>query len=486
MGNRNMREKMEEAEQQADSRTGSATGAQEKRSEESRTDEKSRLGTAPLRGLIFSMALPTVAAQLVNLLYNIVDRIYVGHIPGEGTMALAGLGITFPVLILITAFSNLVGMGGSNRASIAMGRGDYDQAERILGNCVTLILALSVILGAGFLAVKTPLLRVFGASEATLPYANSYLTIYLLGTIFVMATLGLNNFITNQGFAKTSMVTTCIGAALNIVLDPVFIFVFGMGVEGAAIATVISQAVSALWVVLFFRGKRSVLRIRLKNLIPSRKVMGAIISLGISPFVMSATECLIQLTFNQGMVKYGNDLYVSLMSIMFSVNQGVWMPMQGFAQGVQPIIGYNYGAGNYRRVWKSFYTMLAVCLGFSVVIVGSVVIWPELYLGLFTTQTELIELGRTPLRVFMFGMIFIGAQSACQQTFLGLGQAKISVFIAMLRKVLLLWPLALLLPRLWNLGVWGLYLAEPISDIISVTTCTILFFLKARKELRES
>ena len=201
---------------------------------------------------------------------------------------------------------------------------------------------------------------------------------------------------------------------------------------------------------------------------------------------MSATECLIQLTFNQGMVKYGNDLYVSLMSIMFSVNQGVWMPMQGFAQGVQPIIGYNYGAGNYRRVWKSFYTMLAVCLGFSVVIVGSVVIWPELYLGLFTTQTELIELGRTPLRVFMFGMIFIGAQSACQQTFLGLGQAKISVFIAMLRKVILLWPLALLLPRLWNLGVWGLYLAEPISDIISVTTCTILFFLKARKELRES
>ena len=257
-----------------------------------------------------------------------------------------------------------------------MGRGDYDQAERILGNCVTLILGLSVVLGAGFMAVKIPLLRAFGASEATLPYADSYLTIYLMGTLFVMTTLGLNNFITNQGFAKTSMLTTCIGAALNIILDPVFIFGFGMGVEGAAIATVISQAVSALWVVCFFRGKRTVLCIRPKNLRPSAKVMGSVISLGISPFVMSATECLIQLTFNQGMVKYGNDLYVSLMSIMFSVNQGVWMPMQGFAQGVQPIIGYNYGAGNYRRVWKSFYTMLAVCLGFSVVIVGSVVVWP--------------------------------------------------------------------------------------------------------------
>lgn len=446
-------------------------------------DPKSRLGTAPLKGLIFGMALPTVAAQLVNLLYNIVDRIYVGHIPEEGTMALAGLGITFPVLILITAFSNLVGMGGSNRASIAMGRGEYDKAEKILGNCVTMIIVLSIVLGAGFMALKRPLLQAFGASPDTLPYADAYLTIYLMGTVFVMTTLGLNNFITNQGFAKTSMITTCIGAALNIVLDPVFIFVFDMGVEGAAIATVISQAVSALWVAAFFKGKRSVLRIRLKNLIPSGRVIGSIVSLGVSPFVMSATECLIQLTFNQGMVKYGNDMYVSLMSIMFSINQGVWMPMQGFAQGVQPIIGYNYGAGNYRRVWKSFYTMLAVCLGFSVVFVGSVVIWPGLYLRMFTSQPELIALGTTPMRVFMLGMIPIGAQSACQQTFLGLGQAKISVFIAMLRKVILLWPLALLLPRIMNLGVWGLYLAEPVSDLISVTVCTTLFFVKVRKEL---
>ena len=429
------------------------------------------------------MALPTVAAQLVNLLYNIVDRIYVGHIPEEGTMALAGLGITFPVLILITAFSNLVGMGGSNRASIAMGRGEYDKAEKILGNCVTMIIVLSIVLGAGFMALKRPLLQAFGASPDTLPYADAYLTIYLMGTVFVMTTLGLNNFITNQGFAKTSMITTCIGAALNIVLDPVFIFVFDMGVEGAAIATVISQAVSALWVAAFFGGKRSVLRIRLKNLIPSGRVMGSIVSLGVSPFVMSATECLIQLTFNQGMVKYGNDMYVSLMSIMFSINQGVWMPMQGFAQGVQPIIGYNYGAGNYRRVWKSFYTMLAVCLGFSVVFVGSVVIWPGLYLRMFTSQPGLIALGTTPMRVFMLGMIPIGAQSACQQTFLGLGQAKISVFIAMLRKVILLWPLALLLPRIMNLGVWGLYLAEPVSDLISVTVCTTLFFVKVRREL---
>lgn len=442
-----------------------------------------RLGTAPLKGLIFSMALPTVAAQLVNLLYNLVDRVYVGHIPGEGAMALAGLGITFPVVIMVTAFSNLIGMGGASRASIVMGEGNRQQAEKILGNCMFLVLVLSIALSAFFMLFKEPVLRAFGASDVTLPYADDYLGVYLMGTFFVMAALSLNPFITNQGFAKTSMLTTCIGAVLNIALDPVFIYVLGMGVKGAAAATVISQAVSALWVLAFLRSRRSGLKLRLADMKPDRTIIWAVVSLGISPFVMSSTECLIQLTFNQGMVRYGNDMYVSLMSIMFSINQAVWMPMQGFAQGVQPIIGYNYGAGNVKRVWKSFYVMLAVCLSFSMLMVGTVVIWPEFYLSLFTSEQELVDLGRLPMRIFMFGMMFMGAQSSCQQTFLGLGQAKISVFIALLRKVILLWPLAMILPRIANMGVWGLYLAEPVSDTISATTCTIVFFVYVKKLL---
>lgn len=471
----------EEAEKQTEAAVKDA--APERESFAMQDGKGNTLGTAPLRGLIFRMALPCVAAQLVNLLYNIVDRIYVGHIPEEGTMALAGLGITFPVLILVMAFSNLIGMGGSNRASIAMGKGEYEDAEKIMGNCISMILGLSVLLSAVFFFFQDSILSAFGASEATLPYAHDYLSVYLLGTFFVMITLGLNPFITNQGFAKTSMATTCIGAALNIALDPLFIYGLHMGVKGAALATVLSQAVSAAWVLAFLNGKRSMLRIRLSAMKLEKAEVSSIISLGISPFVMNATECLIQLTFNNGMRTYGNDLYVSLMSIMFSINQAVWMPIQGFAQGVQPIIGYNYGAGNIRRVWKSFYTMLAVCLACSVITVGTILLWPNAYLGLFTDQAKLVEMGIMPMRVFMFGMMFMGAQCACQQTFLGLGQAKVSIFIAMLRKVILLWPLALILPGIMNLGVWGLYLAEPISDCISVTVCTSLFFIKAKRKL---
>lgn len=471
----------EEAEKQTEAAVKDATP--ERESFAMQDGKGNTLGTAPLRGLIFRMALPCVAAQLVNLLYNIVDRIYVGHIPEEGTMALAGLGITFPVLILVMAFSNLIGMGGSNRASIAMGKGEYEDAEKIMGNCISMILGLSVLLSAVFFFFQDSILSAFGASEATLPYAHDYLSVYLLGTFFVMITLGLNPFITNQGFAKTSMATTCIGAALNIALDPLFIYGLHMGVKGAALATVLSQAVSAAWVLAFLNGKRSMLRIRLSAMKLEKAEVSSIISLGISPFVMNATECLIQLTFNNGMRTYGNDLYVSLMSIMFSINQAVWMPIQGFAQGVQPIIGYNYGAGNIRRVWKSFYTMLAVCLACSVITVGTILLWPNAYLGLFTDQAKLVEMGIMPMRVFMFGMMFMGAQCACQQTFLGLGQAKVSIFIAMLRKVILLWPLALILPGIMNLGVWGLYLAEPISDCISVTVCTSLFFIKAKRKL---
>ena len=449
-----------------------------------------RLGTAPLVPLIFSLALPTALAQLVNMLYNIVDRIYVGHIPGSGSLALAGLGVTYPIIVLITAFSNLIGMGGAPRASVAMGRGDYKTAEKILGNCITLLIVLSVVLSVVFTIYGEPVLRAFGASENTLPYAMAYLRIYLMGTIFVQFTLGMTPFITNQGFAKTSMATTCIGAVCNIILDPVFIYGFNMGVEGAAIATILSQAVSAVWVLIFFTGKRSVLRIRKENLIPAGKTLALVLSLGVSPFLMTATECVIQLAFNTGAATYGGDSAVAIMSILFSVAQIANLPVQGFCQGAQPVVGFNFGARKLERVRQAFKIMLAVSMGVTTVVVGAVELAPQLFLGLFSSDAELIALGTAPLRIYMLGFFFMGAQLACQQTFLGLGEAKISMFIALLRKVILLLPLSLVIPRVFGaLGLSqlvGLYVAEPVSDIISASTCTILFFAIEWKKLKST
>ena len=449
-----------------------------------------RLGTAPLVPLIFSLALPTALAQLVNMLYNIVDRIYVGHIPGTGSLALAGLGVTYPIIVLITAFSNLIGMGGAPRASVAMGRGDYKTAEKILGNCITLLVVLSVLLSVVFTIFGEPILMAFGASENTLPYAMSYLRIYLLGTLFVQFTLGMTPFITNQGFAKTSMATTCIGAISNIILDPVFIFGFNMGVQGAAIATILSQAISAVWVLAFFTGKRSVLRIRKANLAPDGKTLALVLSLGVSPFLMTATECVIQLAFNTGAATYGGDSAVAIMSILFSVAQIANLPVQGFCQGAQPVVGFNFGAQKLARVRQAFKIMLAVSMGVTTVVVGAVEIAPQLFLGLFSSDASLIALGTAPLRIYMLGYFFMGAQLACQQTFLGLGEARISMFIALLRKVILLLPLSLVIPRVFGaLGLsqlLGLYLAEPISDIVSASTCTILFFVIEWKKLKDS
>ena len=447
-----------------------------------------RLGTAPLVPLIFSLALPTALAQLVNMLYNIVDRIYVGHIPGTGSLALAGLGVTYPIIVLITAFSNLIGMGGAPRASVAMGRGDYKTAEKILGNCITLLIALSVALSVVFTIFGEPVLRAFGASENTLPYAMSYLRIYLLGTIFVQFTLGMTPFITNQGFAGTSMATTCIGAVSNIILDPIFIYGLNMGVEGAAIATILSQAISAVWVLVFFTGKRSVLRIRKVNLIPDGKTLALVLSLGVSPFLMTATECVIQLAFNTGAAAYGGDDAVAIMSILFSVAQIANLPVQGFCQGAQPVVGFNFGARKLERVRKAFTIMLAVSVGITTVVVGAVEIAPQMFLGLFSSDADLIALGTAPLRIYMMGSFFMGAQLACQQTFLGLGEAKISMFVALLRKVILLLPLSIIIPRVFGaMGLSqlvGLYVAEPVSDIISASTCTILFFAIEWKKLK--
>lgn len=444
-----------------------------------------RMGTEKVSRLLFQLAVPTVLAQLVNLLYSIVDRIYVGRIPGYGSLALAGLGVTFPIVVLVTAFANLVGMGGAPRASIAMGKGDHKEAEKIMGNCVMLLLVFSVILTAVFLIFKNPILLTFGASEKTLPYADSYITIYLFGTIFVQLALGLNTFITNQGFSKTSMATVCIGAVLNIILDPIFIFGFQMGVKGAAYATVISQAVSAVWVILFLSGKKTGLKIHWKYMKPNKSIIFAIISLGISPFIMSSTECLIQLTFNTGMQKYGNDMYVAIMSILFSLNQLVFMPISGFSMGGQPIISYNFGAGKYPRVKEACKLLFTIMLGFSFVFVLIIELFPGAFIGLFTPDAKMISAGIPVLRIYMFGMAVMGAQNACQQSFLALGEAKISLCMALLRKVILLVPLALVLPKIAGLGIIGLMLAEPISDIISAVTTSALFARRSKVLLKE-
>lgn len=448
-------------------------------------ESNTALGTEPIGKLIIRLSLPTVAAQLVNLLYNIVDRIYVGRIPEIGSLALAGLGVTFPIIMLVSAFAMLAGMGAA-RASISMGAGDYKKAEKYLGNSTLLLIIFSVVLSVVFFITKDPILMIFGASENTLPYASEYISVYLIGTIFVQITLGLNMFITNQGFSKTSMLTVCLGAVLNIVLDPIFIFVFNMGVTGAALATIISQCASCIWVLLFLTGKKTILKLRLKNLMPDIKLIGSIVTLGVSPFVMQATECLIQLTFNKGMITYGNDMYVAVMSVLFSIMQLVWMPLSGFSQGVQPIIGYNYGAKNIDRVKRAFKMQFTASMIFSLAIVALVELFPHFFLGLFSNDEELITAGSSALRLFMAGMCLMGAQNACQQTFIALGEAKTSMFLACLRKIILLFPLAVIIPMITDLGVWGLWLAEPISDVLAVLVTVTMFAIRSKTLLRKS
>lgn len=446
-------------------------------------DNKTKLGTEPVGKLIMQLSLPSIAAQLVNMLYNIVDRIYVGRIPGEGTLALAGLGVTFPIIMLISAFAMLAGMGAP-RASYAMGEGDYKKAEKYLGNSAALLIVFAVILSVVFYITKDRILLAFGASQNTLPYANSYLEIYLIGTVFVQMTLGLNMFITNQGFSKISMLTVCIGAVINIILDPIFIYGFGMGVQGAALATIISQCVSFIWVMRFLAGKKTLIKLKLSAMIPDKNIIGSILALGAAPFVMQSTECLIQLTFNKGMLKYGNDSYVAIMSMLFSIMQLVWMPLTGFSQGVQPIISYNYGAKNIGRVKRAFKLQITINMIFSIVSVAAVELFPGVFLRLFSADRTIIDMGQNALRLFMAGMWAMGAQSACQQTFVALGEAKISMFLACLRKIILLFPLALIIPAVTGLGVWGLFLAEPISDIIAASVTTSMYYFRSKKILK--
>lgn len=448
------------------------------------TKSDNKLGTEKIGKLVFSLALPAVIAQMVNVLYNIVDRMYIGHIPKIGSTALTGLGVCFPILMLISAFSAFVGSGGAPLASIQLGKGNKKEAEKILGNGVTMLLAFSLILTFGFMIFKEPLLYAFGASDKTFTYANQYLTIYLLGTIFVQAAIGLNTFITCQGQAKVAMFSVLIGAIINIVLDPIFIFVFDLGVRGAALATIISQGCSAIWVVAFLVSKRSSLKIKLSYLKPNWKIIGSIAALGVSPFIMQATESLINIVFNSGLKHYGGDVYVGSMTILQSVMQLFVLPTQGITMGTQPIISYNYGAKNHQRVKDAFKYTLIVTVIITAMATISVVLFPQVFARMFTSDQELIALVVKVLPIFMAGIWIFGVQLACQSAFMGMGQAKISLFLALLRKVILLIPLALILPRFT--GVMGIYYSEPIADILAAITTGTLFVLSFKKILAKA
>ena len=441
-----------------------------------------RLGTAPLGKLMLSMALPTVTAQIINVLYNIVDRIYIGHIEGYGQLALTGVGVTFPIITIISAFSAFAGMGGAPLASIQLGKKNYDKAEKILGVSAIMLLFFSAALTIFFMTFRTPILYAFGASHNTITYAQQYITIYLLGTVFVQLALGLNTYISGQGNTKIAMLSVLIGAVTNIILDPIFIFGFHMGVRGAALATIISQALSAAWVVLFLTSEKSVIRICRKNIRFDKAVIKNIAGLGISPFIMQSTESLVMITLNSGLQKYGGDLYVGTMSIMTSVMQLVLIPPQGISQGVQPIMSYNYGAGDLKRVKGVFFRMVGACLAMTIIFGGIAVFRPEIYVSLFSNDADLIALTCRYMPVYFLGIMVFGIQTSCQTTFLSLGQAKASLIIALLRKVILLVPLAIILPKF--MGVAGIYRAEPLADFTSVTVSVILFVVTARKILR--
>lgn len=444
-----------------------------------RNDEK--LGTAPLGRLMLSLALPTVLAQLINVLYNVVDRIYIGHMQGDGNLALTGVGVTLPIITLIAAFSAFAGAGGAPLAAIELGKKDERKASLIMGNSAWLLVFFSIVLTIGFLIFKIPILYAFGASSKTIAYANEYITIYLLGTIFVQFALGLNAFISGQGAAKAAMLSVLIGAVINIVLDPIFIFALHLGVRGAALATVISQFVSAVWVVSFLKSKRSVLYLKLVR--PDKSLILKIAALGIAPFVMQSTESLVTITFNTGLQRYGGDLYVGSMSILMSIMQLIVIPVNGITQGVQPIISYNYGAGNRLRVKETVIRLVSVCLLGTLILAGIAIFCPSIYASMFTNDAELVALTCRIMPIFFLGIAIFGIQAACQSTFLALGQAKVSLFIATLRKIILLIPLALILPKF--LGVKGIYIAEPVSDVISVIVTSVLCVITLKRIFSE-
>ena len=442
------------------------------------------LGRDKVGPLLFRLALPAIFAQVVNALYNIVDRIYIGHLGADGDLALTALGICFPIITFISALAALAGQGGAPQAAIAMGEGNDKKANAILGNSFTLLVIFSVASTVLLQIFKEPLLLAFGATEATIGYALEYLTVYLCGSVFVLITLGLNTYISAQGFSTVSMATVLLGAAINIVLDPVFIFLFDMGVKGAALATVLAQTVSAVWVFRFLTSRRSKLRIRRDCLRLNKKLVAPIMALGVSPFIMQATESLISVSFNASLRDYGGDAAVGAMTICSSVLMVMWLPTQGLAQGAQPIISFNYGAGRLDRVKQTIRLLLISCGAYILTFWALVELFPGLMVSIFNNDPQLTALTAWALRIYVAGMCVFWVQMACQQAFIALGQAKISLFLALLRKVILLIPLIFILPHFFEDKVFAVFLAEPIADVVAAVTCGVLFLLRIPKILK--
>ena len=447
-------------------------------------DKKAFLGTAPVGKLLLRLALPTVVAQLINMLYNVVDRIYIGHMPDDGDLALTGVGVCMPIIMIVSAFAALISSGGAPRASICLGKGEQDTAERILGNCLSLQLVISAVLTAALLLFNRPLLLAFGASENTVAYAVSYMSVYALGTVFVQLTLGMNAFVTAQGFTRVSMLSVVIGAGSNILLDPLFIYGLDMGVRGAALATIISQALSCVWVITFLLSRRSILRIRKEYLGLSPRIILPCLALGSATFVMQASESVISVCFNSSLLGYGGDIAVGAMTILTSVMQFALLPLQGIAQGAQPILGYNYGAKNADRVKKTYRILLVTCLTYSLAIWGLVLLFPRAFASVFTPDAALLDFTARALPIYFFGVGIFGIQIACQMTFVSLGNAPSSVIVAVVRKFVLLLPLIYIVPHLVADPTMGVYLAEPIADVIAVTFTSVLFFFRFRTAIK--
>lgn len=452
-------------------------------------NDKNFLGTAPIGKLLLKLSIPTVIAQLINMLYNVVDRIYIGHIPGEGSLALTGVGVCMPIIMIVTAFAALISSGGAPRASICMGKQDNKSAEQILGNCFSLQIVVSIVLTVVLLIWNKDLLMAFGASKNTLEYATDYMHIYALGTLFVQLTLGMNAFITAQGFTTTSMVSVLIGAICNITLDPVFIFVFNMGVKGAALATVLSQAISTIWVVVFLSGKKTQLHLRKKYMGLKPKIFLPCVALGLATFIMQASESVVTVCFNSSLLHYGGDIAVGAMTILTSVMQFAMLPLQGIAQGSQPIASYNYGAKNADRVKKTFRLLVITCLTYSTLLWAAVQIIPKVFVSIFTSDAKLVAFTAPMLKIYLGGLFLFGIQIACQITFTSLGKAVNSIIVAVVRKFVLLLPLIYIMPHVVSNPTIGVYMAEPIADIIAVLFTSVLFtfqFKKALAQIRNS
>lgn len=443
------------------------------------------LGKEPVGKLLWRLSLPAIAAQIINLLYNLVDRVYIGHMPENGALALTGVGVCMPIIMIVTAFAALVSNGGAPRASMAMGKGDNDAAEKVLSNSFSLQLIISLALTVILLCFNRQMLLLFGASDNTIAYATSYMSIYALGTVFVQLTLGMNAFITAQGFAKVGMLSVLIGAVLNIILDPILIYGFGMGVRGAAAATVLSQAASTVWVIHFLTGKKTILKIRKKYLKPEKDIILPGLALGLAPFIMQASESVIVVCFNSSLLKYGGDVAVGAMTILSSAMQFSMLPMQGLAQGAQPISSYNFGAGNVGRVKKTFFMLLASCLAYSVIVWALIMLFPQAFAMIFSSDAALISYTRWALRIYCGAMCIFGAQIACQMTFISLGNAGASIVVAIMRKFILLLPFIYILPQVMENQTMAVYMAEPVADVIAVSFTVILFYFQFKKALKK-